>query len=439
VFELLAHLVDKSLVTAEECDDDVRYRLLEPIRQYARAKLREAGEEVEIAQSHRAWLVRYAEDAFVDFGGGDHEDWHRRLARERENFLAALEWGRASNLEPETNLRLAVALGAYWDMYGDWSLGRSWLESSLAASHNAEPVLRARALFRAGTLAHRQGELVRARLLLEECRELMRDTDNVRMLAETLSQLGLIANAMSERVRAVALLTEALVLHRKVGHPITIGSALQHLGAVMRDAGEYNEARALFTEGLEEFERANFHQGAGIALCDLALVARREGVVDQGRTYAERSLEIARRHGLRYLEAYAKVALGELALSGSEPERAAATFGEALAIARDLGATEFAALALEGLAVVEVSDGRPARAVTLAAAAGRLRESTNDMLPAVEREQLEARLELARVALGTNAAAEATAAGRVMSLEEAVAFALGADSHGAADSVVRTA
>ena len=133
VFERLARLVEKSLVNAEDREVSMRYTMPETIRQYSAAKLRASGDESATRVRHRRWIVTYAEAIFSDFGGPDHERWHARMEREHDNVLAALEWGKASRLEPEENLRLCVAVGAFWDMYGYWNLGRRWLEETLGS------------------------------------------------------------------------------------------------------------------------------------------------------------------------------------------------------------------------------------------------------------------------------------------------------------------
>jgi hypothetical protein len=56
VFDLLASLVEKSLVLAEPSGDALRYRLLESTRAYAAEKLREAGERELVAGRHLRFL-----------------------------------------------------------------------------------------------------------------------------------------------------------------------------------------------------------------------------------------------------------------------------------------------------------------------------------------------------------------------------------------------
>jgi predicted ATPase len=68
VLDLLSQLVDKSLVLANTTEDgNVRYRLLEPVRQHAREKLRISGESKTVQLRHACWFLELVEKALGDF------------------------------------------------------------------------------------------------------------------------------------------------------------------------------------------------------------------------------------------------------------------------------------------------------------------------------------------------------------------------------------
>jgi predicted ATPase/serine/threonine protein kinase len=424
VVDVLERLVDKSLVVPEDRGDRVRYRLLATIGLFARELLAASGEADAVAGAHRAWFAELLERAFADFGGAGHERWRELVAIEHENALAALAWGRTSQSDPVESVRLAVALGAYWDMYGHWQLGREWLEWCLEAAPEAPAQLRTRALFRAGTLAHRQGDLAGARARLEACLPLLRPTGNARMLAETLSQLGVIANNMADRSRAEDLLEQALEINRAAGQPIAIGSTLYELGAVARDSAEYSRARSLLEQSLAEFETAGFRQGVGVVYCELGLIAVREGAPEEAARLAERGLAVAREIGVAFLEAYARIALGEIAIDAGEGRAARVHFAEALALAKSLGGSELITQGLEGMAQAAALLGEAGRAVTLFGAASALRESMHEALPDADRKRIDAVLSRARATLGDAVAGRATETGRSLARDAAVALAL---------------
>jgi predicted ATPase len=97
VLELLSALVDKSLVMAEaQAEGTLRYRMLEPIRQFARDKLQDSGEEPEVRRRHAEHYLAFAETAEPELLGPDQGQWLRRLRVEFGNLREAHSW----SLEP---------------------------------------------------------------------------------------------------------------------------------------------------------------------------------------------------------------------------------------------------------------------------------------------------------------------------------------------------
>src|SRR5579859_311157 len=92
-FDALTGLVNKSLVV--EPDAEGRYGYLETIRQYAREKLFESGEDAAVRAAHRDWFLHLAEEAERSLRGPEQLVWHRRLADEHDNLRAAFDWCKA--------------------------------------------------------------------------------------------------------------------------------------------------------------------------------------------------------------------------------------------------------------------------------------------------------------------------------------------------------
>src|SRR4051794_4238767 len=102
VADPLARLVEKSLVAVEYGDRRNRYRLLETVRIYARARLDDAGETTVLAERHARWALALAER--------DRDSL--RLEREAANLRVALDTFLAR--DPRDALRLCVALAPFW-------------------------------------------------------------------------------------------------------------------------------------------------------------------------------------------------------------------------------------------------------------------------------------------------------------------------------------
>ena len=394
VLPSIASLVDKSLLQRTPgVDADVRYGMLETVREFALERLNESGEAGEVARRHAAWCLAFAERARRGVRGPRPGLWQDRLAAEFGNLRAALGWALERG-EAALGLRLTGALAWYWIGGGHVAEGRRWQERLLAAGDDVPPLVRARGLCLAGQLAQCAGDHGAAVPLLEEALALARRLGEEEAVAEALGKLGLAAEDAGDLDRAVALLDESLARFREVGDAHEIAWALAGLGVTVRQRGDLRRARALLEEA-----------GAAFGGLDCA-----EGV------------------------AWVATGLGELAADEGDSGQAAAHFSEGLGLHgahRDPWGAEFCLL---GLGKLAGATGRPGAAARLLGAAEALREAGSFALTPDHREPHDRCVAVARAALGEAAFAAAWAAGRALPQEEVLAAAahLAADLAGTA-------
>src|SRR5579862_4350368 len=112
VLDLLAALVDKSLVQADVIHGSTRYRLLETVRHYAAERLaQQAGSELrDVSVAHRDHYLSLVETAAVRLRGPDETRWLDRIEAEFDDIRAALAFSIADPGSPEPGLRLATGL-----------------------------------------------------------------------------------------------------------------------------------------------------------------------------------------------------------------------------------------------------------------------------------------------------------------------------------------
>ena len=152
--ELLAALIDRSLVLAEPDGPAMRYRLLEVLRQYGQARLAESGEEDDARRRHAGHYLRLAQQVPPGMpDGADQRRWLPRLRAERANFDTALRW--ATTQADESGVQLAFALVPFWAADGSAGEGRTRLEAALASARGS---LRVRVLDAAAWFAYLQGD-----------------------------------------------------------------------------------------------------------------------------------------------------------------------------------------------------------------------------------------------------------------------------------------
>src|SRR5258707_3066997 len=106
---------------------------------------------------HFEFFLNLATQAEPQIYGPAHEVWVDRLEMERDNRRAALDW--STRQETDAGLRLALALGLFWETEDYWVEGSEWFERLLAIAHNAPDAMRAKALQFAGELAAFRGDL----------------------------------------------------------------------------------------------------------------------------------------------------------------------------------------------------------------------------------------------------------------------------------------
>ncbi len=158
VLDVLTRLVDKSLVVAEEREGHARCRMLEPIRQYARQRLIQAGENASARRQHATYFRALAERAEPELWGPDQATWLARLERDHGNLRAALSWYHESADDAEAERCFAVALSRFWHTRGELGEGRIWLQRALAAPACGASRGWATALTWEAALAHAQGD-----------------------------------------------------------------------------------------------------------------------------------------------------------------------------------------------------------------------------------------------------------------------------------------
>ncbi len=169
VLDLLAHLVDKSLVVADRKDDGTRYRLLETVRQYARERLLESGEVEQVRERHCTYFVAWAEQADTHIDKPSEPAWLRGFEAEHDNLRAALEWCRGDEPRAATGLRLAAACARFWNLRAYLSEGTAQLVTALSRTGAQAPTAaRAWALLQLAAILYKRSDYEALRPYAEE-------------------------------------------------------------------------------------------------------------------------------------------------------------------------------------------------------------------------------------------------------------------------------
>jgi non-specific serine/threonine protein kinase len=474
LLDLLSSLVRKSLIVVERREVDVRYRLLETIREFGRQELGALG-ELDLAEKSLArWASALVSGAGTDWRSAGRREWARRLEVENGNLQAALTWCIRHNLD--VALSLLATLLNFWSMTGRANLGRSWSARAIAvvaaqrqsgtAVHEwtAEARLNYARILRRAAVLEIPVDAVRARELASQSLRVFRQVNSLLGQAQamsTLARLDQIAGRATDLQSYVDQVEEIVNQLTAAAHDEDAAEALSELSSIMLSRSDPAAAAACFERLLRVSASSGDSYLIAYAHAELVDICLALGDPRLGRHHGEKALAMARSLGdedkvtwtllslgnaarlehdflyakARLLEAIdmlrnighrpatarALAYLGNVAYHLGDDAGAAAALGEALSIAR---ATRrpfpgWTIVLYHGL--LEARRGEIERSVEHLIAAITHRDVSPTLLLTADRLDCEAALGVARKALRHDAYDRAVARGRQESLESILA------------------
>jgi predicted ATPase/DNA-binding XRE family transcriptional regulator len=384
--KLLGRLVEQSLVSVEPGAGagEVRYGMLEPVRQYALARLQESGEEEQIRARHAAYFGDLAMRAGPELKGANQVVWLERLAREHDNLRAALSWllGRG---EAERVAWIGWEIHRFWSVRGHTGEGRRWMERALVRPDHLSHGARARALYVVSMLSYVRGEVD----------------------------------------RTVEAVEESIAASRAAGDSEALATALQGRGLTALSGGALDAAEKPLREALAMFREQDDRSGASLGLVGLAQVELARGDPNRAAGLLAEAEGLSRSAGdwFTLTAALSSKALGSRL--GGDEARTAALLRESVGLAGNLGDAWHVVYGATGLAGVAARQGRAEYAARLFGAVEALCETMGVDVPSPAWRALNERdLARAREQLDAGTFDAAWAEGRAMTLEKVVAEAL---------------
>jgi predicted ATPase/transcriptional regulator with XRE-family HTH domain len=409
-----------------------RFNMLEMLREYAHEKLLESGQADETGRAYAKFYMELAEqEEFTELttigaevkSGAPFRDALDRLEEEHDNLRAALQWclsGEAGGGGVEMGLRLAAALGPFWQVRGHISEGRERIASVLSASAplwDEEGVerelkkVRARVLVQAGALAFLQADYAAARAALEDARDRFLEIGDRYGVADALYNLGDTAREEGDYDTSTRLFDQSLAIVRELGdgYGAMVVLALMSWGEMR--VGSYANATAHLEESLEIARQEQNSYHVALALFGLGEVMVLQGEYEKAAPLLEESLAIRRVIGEQWSTAVSLGALGRLALREGDLARATAMLAESFVLRQEIRDKGGIAWCLEKFAEIEVALENPIRAAHLLGAARALRQSLHTDVDPADRPDYDRTLKAVSTLLGEEAFASACAEG----------------------------
>jgi non-specific serine/threonine protein kinase len=368
-----------------DLDGQRRYQFLETLRHYGRERLQRSGEAHVVCARHFGYFLELARRAEPELMRVEQLAWLDRLDVEHDNLRTALEWRLASIGPGDDSLELVVALHWFWLKRAYLVEGQHFLDRALASDTRAASARRSHALMALGSIVFLQGDFARAENLLEESAVRARSAGEPWIVAMARGVQTMTAMERGELAAAARYAAESRDAARAAGEPWLENFWLTYLAYEALNAGDVNRSGELH-ERLLALNRAQGDLwGMGIVLFDLALLR----VVQH-----------------RHAEARALCA-------------------EGITLGRQFGDRRAVAWCLGVLAGADAAEGHPLRAARLRGAMEGLLDSIGSSVQPTYNIWIGDRLFGAvQQEVGTDAYQEAFAAGRAMSLLEAIQYAL---------------
>ena len=332
---LASALVDKNLIRATiKPQGTPRFSMLEPIRRYASARLRDGGAAADVARRHALYFVELAEQLSPQLAGAQQREALQQISLEYDNIRQALGWfiqdevderkmtaGEAVAEEMATDvivddstvdesastnatlgLRLTMALWQYWYICGEYSIGRRWLTLALKAVERTgasiEPATLAEARRRMAVLASRKGDYDWVVATLEAVLAQYRSLNNRAGEATVLTDLGVVQwRQQAEYANVQRLWEEALSIWREIDDRAGVARCVSNLGIIMMEQGKYEQAQRHFEESIALWRVLDNQFFLAVPLSNLGLALHWQGDLNRAARYFDEALQIYRELG----------------------------------------------------------------------------------------------------------------------------------------------
>ena len=323
VLESLGQLVDKSLVqTAHTAGEETRYSLLEPLLQYATARIT-VGEAEEAKGRHARYFQDLAEQAAPELRGPRQLEWIARLETEHDNLRVGLAWGVDTG-DADLAQRTAAALAWFWIIRKHVTEAAEWYNRVLAT-----------------------------------------DGGSTKARASALAHAGFVSSMVSDLDECLARIREAQAQFVDLGDEQGLKTAQTYEAIILWYQRDLEPSRRRFTEIQAAHQSYGFEWGDAFCGWFLGSVAWFAGEMTQAIELNSRSLEIFRRVGDLALIAWTLLRLANIALESNELDQATALYDESLPLMDDLGDRHGAGAVLLGLGMVAHFGGETEKAQRL--------------------------------------------------------------------------
>ncbi len=276
VLDDITSLADNSLLVAKPLTrGDVRFRMLEVVREYALECLAASGEAEPLLRQYAAYFLAFAEKAELRLQGAQSAEWLGRLEEEHDNIRAALQWSLTNHAA--TAARLGAAISYLWEFQGYLTEGLTVSKEILSLGDQVPTRIRWKLLSAGGNLARFQGDHETAQRMYEEGLTDAGSAHDLPQISLFSRGLGKLAYVQGDCTKARRFTEEALTAARESNDQFGIACSLNMLGDLTRLQSNDSAARALYQEALALCKQSGNKYKTAEILINLAAAEYGEG------------------------------------------------------------------------------------------------------------------------------------------------------------------
>lgn len=362
--DLLETLIDKSFVTPVRTDGTTRYRLLDPIREFAAEKC--SGPPLEELRSR---LLQWCSDFAVRWDPSESGVMEAELP----NIRNAFEFGFRT--DPDAALRLLLSVTPFWQRMQRVAEARRWYDVALQAG-SSDTALLSQAYRRAATFATLADDYSSARALAKHALDHAQDAARAAGIAEAEFTMAVVEQRCGRNREAYELYDKALQLFREAGHERGIFTTLNNQAMMLVADGKRDEARQRYAESAERCRITGDNDALASVMNHEAELAVEEDDFDGAEALLGEALSLKRRAMSKVDVSNVLMNLGSVAFARRDFRDAERLAREALQEAVDCNSLSDALLTLELIAVIMNETGRNKEALGIASSAAAMRNAT---------------------------------------------------------------
>lgn len=282
-----------------------------------------------VRKRHAYWYGDFVEHMEQQLAGEDQESWLNEGDAERENIVAAIQWGFEHRIDPDLALRMCTAFCRYWHVRGLFFEGIEHTLKAVSRVPGRQDAMKLHALNRAGLLLAAIGDWERSQVAYKHAFALAEFIGNEPMQGAIMCNLGATLRDLGKLDEARLALEEAVQLCRAIGDERRLTSALCNLAATMLDLGELEVARHTLEELDERLAGAGDSTALAAVQSNWGDYYRGSGRhSDAAEAYENAFWAYTRLHDLRSIAQVLSM-VAELASTRHEYQAAARFFGAA--------------------------------------------------------------------------------------------------------------